>query len=1128
MLASQVEHLFTGRRTALLEINQWLRSRTDPPLFVVTGDPGSGKSAVLGRVVTTADPQRRRRLPRRDRGVRAPLWSVACEVHAKGKSVADISGEIGSALGASGMAGPLELHVVLAKALKGRRRRFVLVLDALDEADAPRAVVKEILNPLLRASPSLGVRVLVGTRRTDEIGSLPATLEGRQVTVDLDNDQYFSRDDLRAYAKAWLQIRPDGPYTHEPQADLLATEIAHRAGHNFLVAGLVAAHHGRDDQQPVRPQELTGGTSLAEALNDFLTRVPDVNGVSARLLLVPLAYAQAPGLPVDLWAELVQALTDVNVTIGSLEAFARSGATNLLVTTGGTGTSPVYRLFHQALNDTLVTERDQRALGDQDRATIADALRQMIPAEGWYAAPAYLARSLGGHLVAAGQLAEIESLLTSSDYLLYADLLRLSTAITGLGSPTLRGYRRLIGITPHAALAGPEDRAGAFSVSTLQIASPQLTDAVTGMLTHARSAVRPRWGALPPTDRLLQIVTDSTDSVGAVAVTPDGTRAITGSGGHFTGSVRVWDLATGTEQAVLTGHTERVTAVAVTPDGTRAITGSNDRTVRVWNLTTGTEEAVMTGHSDRVTAVAVTPSGSHVVTGSNDGTVQEWCLTTKTEQAVRTSHLGLGKVVAVTPDGTHAVTSDHGTVRVWDLTTGTEQAFMDADLTAVAMTPDGTRVVTGSGSGRGFSEADVTARVWYLRSGKQRTIRTGHTGKVNAIAVTPDGTRAVTGGDDRTVRIWNLKTGTEEAVMTDHTGAVSAVAVTRDGTRAITGSTSGSVRVWDLDSGTRRASQPGHAGHVMAVAVTPDGTRAVTGGDDRTVRIWNLKTGTEEAVMTDHTGAVSAVAVTRDGTRAITGSSGDHFTGSVCVWDLATGTEQAVLAGHTSWVTAVAVTSDGTRAISRDSNRTVRVWDLTTGSEEAVLTDFTEEAVLTRVPSYSDIDSFVADMINLVGVAAMPDGNRAVTCDSSGTLLVWDDDLKVQQALRTGQLVRTPPFDWTSTLTVAPDGIHLVTGGSSGSVRVWDLVAGVERATLNGHTRGVNTVVVTPDGAHVVTGSDDETVRVWDLASGTHQAVLPVPGSVSSLAVSGSTLVIALTTGFLALDVAWDRLISRK
>jgi WD40 repeat protein len=76
----------------------------------------------------------------------------------------------------------------------------------------------------------------------------------------------------------------------------------------------------------------------------------------------------------------------------------------------------------------------------------------------------------------------------------------------------------------------------------------------------------------------------------ACAGLPDGrVVAVTGGGD---GSVRVWDLTTGTPVGEpLTGHTDEVRAVACTslPDGRMvAVTTGRDETVRVWDLTTGT------------------------------------------------------------------------------------------------------------------------------------------------------------------------------------------------------------------------------------------------------------------------------------------------------------------------------------------------------------------------------------------------------------------------------------------------------------------------------------------------------------------------------------------------------------
>jgi hypothetical protein len=60
-IESERGYRFRGRTEALTKIARWLdRPEPDRRVLVVTGSPGVGKSAVLGRIVTTADPSIRR------------------------------------------------------------------------------------------------------------------------------------------------------------------------------------------------------------------------------------------------------------------------------------------------------------------------------------------------------------------------------------------------------------------------------------------------------------------------------------------------------------------------------------------------------------------------------------------------------------------------------------------------------------------------------------------------------------------------------------------------------------------------------------------------------------------------------------------------------------------------------------------------------------------------------------------------------------------------------------------------------------------------------------------------------------------------------------------------------------
>ena len=75
----------------------------------------------------------------------------------------------------------------------------------------------------------------------------------------------------------------------------------------------------------------------------------------------------------------------------------------------------------------------------------------------------------------------------------------------------------------------------------------------------------------------------------------------------------MWDLESGEELRTLKGHTGEVSAVAVTPDGRRAVSCSNDKTLEVWDLESGEELRTLKGHTGEVIAVPVTPNGTRAV-----------------------------------------------------------------------------------------------------------------------------------------------------------------------------------------------------------------------------------------------------------------------------------------------------------------------------------------------------------------------------------------------------------------------------------------------------------------------------------------------------------------------------------
>ncbi|MGD0246500.1 MAG: cytosine permease [Streptosporangiaceae bacterium] len=352
---------FQGRRVALALIVEWLdRSEPDRRVLVITGSPGAGKSAVLGRIVTTADALARTRLPADDPAVLATKGSVACAVHAKGKTAFDVATEIARAASAELPDRLEDLAPALREAISKSSTRFNVVLDALDEAATPaeaRLIINRIVLPLVQTCADAGVQMVVGTRTRDGSEDLLMAFGAAARVVDLDKPEFFDLSDLKAYAVATLQLegdeRPGNPYRSLATAEPVAARIAELADPNFLVAGLVARTHGLYDDVAADPAAIQFDPYVPAALGTYIARIPPTAGISAADLLAALASAKVPGLPIERWATIVQALTGKHVTQRELAEFATSSAANFLVESSGQASSREFRLSHQALNDAL-------------------------------------------------------------------------------------------------------------------------------------------------------------------------------------------------------------------------------------------------------------------------------------------------------------------------------------------------------------------------------------------------------------------------------------------------------------------------------------------------------------------------------------------------------------------------------------------------------------------------------------------------------------------------------------------------------------------------------------------------------------------------------------------------------
>ncbi|MFI0243027.1 trypsin-like peptidase domain-containing protein [Streptomyces sp. NPDC016845] len=616
---------FRGRTAALTEIRDWLaHPQPHARVLAVTGSPGVGKSAVLGRIVTTSDPAIADSLPPDDVAVRAVTRSVACAVHAKGKTALEVAGEIARAASARLPVQVTDLLPNIQTALERLDRRgFTVIIDALDEAASSqhtRDILRHIARPLAEDLHHLGVRVVVGTRRRDDAGPLLEAFD-TSLIIDLDTPRYFTPVDLSAYALATLQLhgdeRPDNPYNNTETAERVAGRIAQLADRNFLVAGLTARAHGMHDQQPVDTGALDFTPTVDAALASYLALLASVDHVPAAALMTALAYAEAPGMPISMWQAAITALGYNAPSTSSLETFARSSAANFLIeTTLSHQPAPLYRLFHQALNDALLRHRDAA----DDENAITGALLRTGQQLGWGRVPTYLMRSLPGHAQRGGA---IDDLLADDAYLLHADLRRLIPSAATATTPAGQRRARLLRVTPRAIDAPPAERAALYSIS----------EATHGLGTAYRKITHPapyraRWASTQQSNDEIVLIghTDSVKTLCSVKL-PGGRMLLASAGEDH--SIRLWDPVTGTAQHELVGHTGAVAALStVRLAGGRMLLASagEDHSIRLWDPATGVQQRVLTGHTDAVKVLRTVnlPNGRTLLATAADNTVRLW------------------------------------------------------------------------------------------------------------------------------------------------------------------------------------------------------------------------------------------------------------------------------------------------------------------------------------------------------------------------------------------------------------------------------------------------------------------------------------------------------------------------
>ncbi|MBB4161636.1 AAA family ATPase [Streptomyces cinereoruber] len=796
---------FTGRDEQLGAIKRWLEGPSEQTLMIVTGSPGSGKSALLGVVACLAHAQLRE-VSRQvagavGRDVRPELDPDLVAVHARQRGPSEVLASIAAQLGLATDPGRgWSATALLNRITDHCRRPVTIVVDALDEASLDTALV-EVLRELSRGRRRFDkedphrdlvlCRVLVGTRpwwdRYAELledladneqlarldNSLPwgkkyvsliKELSASGLLVDLDSISAEQRTaELTGYVCDVLETSRtySGPGTAEVRkatARAVAQQLGlrHRSG-AFLLASLFAHYLVHQETAPSVEEVVKKVPASLPAMLDLHLDVLQQEHPAMSAVLAAVAHGYGQGMPLEVVHSVVRAFVAPDCKAPDLDDVrkALSAASFYLRFSTDTDGQRLYRFYHQSLVDHLRTAHER-----VKRRDIFTRVLDTVPgpaevtARRFGLALPYVLRHAAQHAVDARALDE---LLLSASYLVFCDPLLLQEHTQGR---TVRG--RIATLMSRAALSAvhePWQRREWLRNTATVWGERWLVEALDAL--EEPTAQRPRAAMLEFVWGTAEAPPDNTELAHVGNVDPVLVRCSQrwlAAGETYAGQLAVWDVRMGAFLFFLHMPNDALPDMlcgAYGVFGALVAEGTPDGHVRVWDVNTGQVEITIETDVAPLSALGiVVQHGRALVVVCGGGEV--------TAYDMEGSRVASLDVIA---DWLSGLEADGDVEDLFE----PDMDIEGYDCTAVGATVlDGAEVYVAGA-------VDGTVHIWDAE-GKKHVVWAGGQKPITSLQIlTGDGGPFVVTGAEDGNRVWDLRTGDSrllEGVETVASGAV--------------------------------------------------------------------------------------------------------------------------------------------------------------------------------------------------------------------------------------------------------------------------------------------------------------------------------------------------------------------
>ena len=605
------------------------------------------------------------------------------------------------------------------------------------------------------------------------------------------------------------------------------------------------------------------------------------------------------------------------------------------------------------------------------------------------------------------------------------------------------------------------------------------------------------------------------------------------------------------ELVIPSGHADRIKSDAVSPDGKQIASAAYDNSVKVWNVATGTEWCTLVKANSRFNCVLYSKDGSRIYAGNEDGNLYEW----KSSDFTLVNKIYTGNKIfdmAISPDGKSLALAQWKTVNFYALQTLQKNYSVNAagneakalDVKAICYSPDGKTLYTIS--------SDDKIRFFDISNGFiAKTLYFGPS-DINDIAASPDGKTIAfqCGFSEDSVVIYDLKLSEIKFLLPESKKKIYSLAYSPDGKILAGGGSNWELYLWNTATGELIQRKEAHLDAIECCRFSADGKFIVTSSDDQSILIWKTSPLKPLRRFKSHARRFQKLLFTNDNKSIIGGSTSTNnsFNNNLINWDIAgtKGAKAFYSEAEIPDINAMALSKNNeivATSSSFDDNR-IRLFELNGLKQYSVIEqrgdrvepknlafspgdsllfacgddDYILEYNVKTKKLFNKLEGHTDDVLQTV---ITPDGNWMASISDDNSLKIWNmklksiaksfnphdnNDLSCLAISLNGKMISTGARFGITRIWDMPSGSllktfsssrqHSVTalcftandktlcsGGFDSDILLYDIKSGLEAGKLKGHNWVINCLAASSDRKLIASSSWDNSVKIWDVSN---------------------------------------------